>query len=220
MLDFLRALFDPLFDLLGAMLMAFHGLGAPWWLAIVMLTIVVRTFLFPLTMGQLKSARRVQELRPDLQKIREEHEGDLRKQQEEITKLYAERRINPLGGCLPFLVQLPIVVTLYYTIKEFESLEGFRTGGLLWFGNLTVHDPFFVLPVLYVLTMMAAQEFALRNTAPEQRRLMRLLPAVFGVFLAHFPAGLLVYWVANNVVSVLQNFLIYGRPSDPTGKKG
>ena len=185
-----------------------------------MLTVVVRTLLFPLTVGQVKSARRVQELRPDMQKIREEHKDDPRKQQEEMMKLYAERRINPLGGCLPFLVQLPIFVTLYYTIKEFESLESFRTGGLLWFGDLTVHDPFFVLPVLYVLTMMASQEFALRNAAPEQRRLMRLLPIVFGAFLAKFPAGLLVYWVANNVVSFLQNLLIYGRPSRPSSETG
>ncbi len=220
MLDFLRRLADPLFDLLGATLTTFHGWGAPWWLAIVMLTVVVRIALFPLTVSQVRNARKMQELAPEMRRIRQEHEDDPRKQREEILKLHAERQTNPVGGCLPLLVQLPIFVTLYYTIKGFESLESFRTGGLLWFQDLTVHDPLYVLPVLYVLTMMASQEFALRDTTPEQRRLMRLLTVVFGIFLAHFPAGLLVYWVGSNVVSFFQNLLVYGRPPGRTYEKG
>lgn len=211
MLDFLRDLFDPLFDLLGFTLTGFHSLGAPWWLAIVMLTIVVRTLLFPLTIKQVKSMRRLQELKPEMDRIRAEHKEDPRKQQEETMKLYGERKVNPLGGCLPVFVQLPIFLVLYYTIKEFESLESFRTGGLFWFQDLTAADPYYILPVLYIVTMMAAQEISARHAAPEQRQLMRLLPLVFGVVLAvgGFPAGLFVYWVASNVISVVQNYLIY-----------
>ena len=221
MLDFLRNFFDPLFDLLGFTLTSFHSLGAPWWLAIVMLTIVVRTLLFPLTIKQVKSMRNMQELKPNIDAIRTEHKEDSRKQQEELMKLYGERKVNPVGGCLPALVQLPIFLVLYYTIKEFETLESFRTGGLLWFQDLTVADHFHILPVLYVATMMAAQEISARHAAPEQRKLMRLLPLVFGVVLAvgGFPAGLFVYWVASNVISIGQNYLIY-RNATPTESPG
>lgn len=211
MLQFLRGLFDPLFDLMGFVLTTFHGWGAPWWLSIVMLTVVVRTFLFPLTVRQVKSMRNMQELKPEMDRLREEHKDDPQKLQQEMMRLYTERGANPLGGCLPIFIQLPIFLVLYYTIMEFESLESFRTGGLFWFQDLTVADPLYILPVLYIATMAVSQEIAMKNTAPEQKRVMRLLPPVFGVVLAvgGFPAGLFVYWVASNVISVFQNLIIY-----------
>lgn len=211
MIELLGNLFDPLVTLLGAGLQLFHGWGAPWWLSIVMLTIVVRTALFPLTVRQVKNLRQLQELRPALGEIRERHGDDPQEQQQAMMKLYEERGVNPLGGCLPLVVQMPIFLGLFYTIKEFENLRSFTNGGLLWFSDLTAADPFFVLPVIFVLTMMAAQEISLRNTAPQQRRLMRVLPVVFGVFMAlgGFPAGLFVYWIANNVIAFFQNVLIY-----------
>lgn len=220
MMHFLRDLFDPLFDLLAATLTTFHGWGAPWWLSIVVLTFVVRTLLLPLTVRQVKSMRKLQELRPEMDKIREKHKNDPGKQQEEIMKLYGERRVNPLGGCLPIFVQLPIFLVLYYTIQEFERLNSFRTGGLLWFQDLTVADPYFILPIAYVLTMMASQELTLRHTDPQQKQLMRLLPIVFGVFLFSFPAGLFVYWVTSNVITFFQNFLIYRTAPNPAGGRG
>src|SRR5215210_7418019 len=194
MLDFLRNLLDPLFNIMGGTLSTFHGWGAPWWLAIVMLTIVVRTLLFPITYRQVKSMRRMQDLKPDMDRIRAEYKDDVQKQREEMAKLYRERQVNPLGGCLPVFIQLPIFLVLYYTIRHFDTLESFRTGGLLWFQDLTIYDHLFILPVLYVLTMMASQELTIRNTATQQKQLMRFLPIIFGVFLARFPSGLFVYW--------------------------
>lgn len=222
MLDFLRELFDPLFNLLGFTLTSFHSFGAPWWLAIVMLTIIVRTLLFPLTIKQVKSMRAMQGLKPEMDSIREKHKENPAEQQAALMRLYGERKVNPIGGCLPALVQLPIFLVLYYTIKEFENLSSFRTGGLLWFQDLTVADPYHILPVLYIVTMMAAQEFAARRAAPEQRRLMRMLPLVFGTVLAvgGFPAGLFVYWVASNTISIIQNYLIYrNAPTIPSTAK-
>jgi YidC/Oxa1 family membrane protein insertase len=209
MLDFLRNLLDPLFNLMGGTLSTFHGWGAPWWLAIVMLTIVVRTLLFPITYRQVKSMRRMQDLKPDMDRIRAEYKDDVQKQREEMAKLYQERQVNPLGGCLPIFVQLPIFLVLYYTIRHFDTLESFRTGGLLWFQNLTQPDHLFILPVLYVLTMMASQELTIRNTATQQKQVMRFLPIIFGVFLARFPAGLFVYWVTSNFITFVQNYVIY-----------
>jgi YidC/Oxa1 family membrane protein insertase len=209
MLDSLRNLLDPLFNLMGGTLSTFHGWGAPWWLAIVMLTIVVRTLLFPITYRQVKSMRRMQDLKPDMDRIRAEYKDDVQKQREEMAKLYQERQVNPLGGCLPIFVQLPIFLVLYYTIRHFDTLESFRTGGLLWFQNLTQPDHLFILPVLYVLTMMASQELTIRNTATQQKQVMRFLPIIFGVFLARFPAGLFVYWVTSNFITFVQNYVIY-----------
>lgn len=222
MFEFLRNLFDPFFDLLGATLLTFHGWGAPWWLSIIMLTIAVRTLLFPLTFRQAKSMRKMQELKPDLDEIRAKHKDDPKKQQEEQMKLYGERGINPLGGCLPILVQLPIFIVLYQTIKQFENLESFRTGGLFWFQDLTVSDPLFILPIFYVLTMMASQEIMLQRTNPQQKQLMRFLPLIFGGFLAFngFPAGLFIYWIASNVITFCQNFLIYrNAPAVPDARE-
>jgi len=209
MLDFLRNLLDPLFNLMGATLSTFHGWGAPWWLAIVMLTIVVRTLLFPITYRQVKSMRRMQDLKPDMDRIRAEYKDDVQKQREEMAKLYRERQVNPLGGCLPVFIQLPIFLVLYYTIRHFDTLESFRTGGLLWFQDLTIYDHLFILPVLYVLTMMASQELTIRNTATQQKQLMRFLPIIFGVFLARFPSGLFVYWITSNCITFAQNYVIY-----------
>jgi YidC/Oxa1 family membrane protein insertase len=215
MLQFLRDLFDPLFNIMGFTLSTFHGWGAPWWLSIVMLTIVVRTFLFPLTIRQVKSMRKMQELKPAMDELRKEHKDDPQKLQQEMMKLYTERGANPLGGCLPIVVQLPIFLVLYYTIREFDKLESFRTGGLLWFQDLTVYDPFYILPVLYIATMMISSEIAMQNTAPEQKRIMRFLPLVFGIVLLRFPAGLFVYWVSSNVISIVQNLLIYRNAPKP-----
>lgn len=215
MLQFLRDLFDPLFNVMGYILTTFHGWGAPWWLSIVMLTVVVRTFLFPLTIRQVKSMRKMQDLKPEMDKLRKEHKDDPQKLQQEMLKLYTERGANPLGGCLPILVQLPIFLVLYYTIREFDRLESFRTGGLFWFQDLTVYDPLYILPVLYIATMMISQEIAMQNTAPEQKRIMRFLPLVFGIVLLRFPAGLFVYWVSSNVISIFQNLLIYRNAPKP-----
>ena len=209
MIDFLRNMLDPLFVLMGGTLSTFHDWGAPWWLSIMMLTIVVRTILFPITYRQVKSMRRMQELKPDMDRIRTEYKDDVQKQREEMAKLYQERKVNPLGGCLPVFIQLPIFIVLYYTIRHFDTLESFRTGGLLWFTDLTQPDHLFILPALYVLTMMASQEITIRNTSPQQAQLMRFLPVVFGIFLARFPSGLFVYWITSNCITFAQNYVIY-----------
>src|SRR3954451_15932262 len=118
MIEFLKSLFDPLFNLLGSTLTIFHDWGAPWWLCILVLTVVVRSLLFPLTIRQARNMRKMQELKPEKNEIRKKHKEDSKKQQEELMQLYGERRVNPLGGCLPLLVQLPIFITLYSTIQR------------------------------------------------------------------------------------------------------
>ncbi|MBA3423393.1 MAG: YidC/Oxa1 family membrane protein insertase [Rubrobacteraceae bacterium] len=221
MTDFLGNLFAPLTNLMGGALEAFHTLGAPWWLSIVLLTLVVRGFLFPLTVKQVKNARAMQELKPEMDEIRRRHKDNRQKQQEAIMELYKERRMNPLAGFLPLLVQMPVFITMYRVIRHFEeTLRGFDSGGLLWFTNLTAADPYFILPVVSASIMVLAGEVSSKNVNPAQKRMMRFLPLVFTVFIARFPAGLFVYWITSNTFTLVQNLLIYrpgqGRPvTDP-----
>ena len=216
--DFFQNLFSPVVDVLGVVLLYFHNtLGAPWWLSIAMLTVVVRSILFPLTVKQVKSMRAMQDLRPEMERIRAQYRDNRQKQQEEIMKLYQERKVNPLGGCLPILVQMPIFIGIFYVIRKFGGQPGyseplypsFREGGILWFQDLSHMDPYFILPVLSALTLLAATEITAQNVDPQQRWLMRLLPVGITIFLWSFPAGLFVYWITSNLVTLAQNYVIY-----------
>src|SRR5215213_6750300 len=119
--DFFQSVFGPIVNILGGVLLYFHQtLGVAWWLSIVVLTFIVRSLLFPLTIKQVKSMRAVQDLKPEMDKIRAKYKDNKQKQQEEIMKLYQERQVNPLGGCFPILIQMPIFITMYYVIRTFD----------------------------------------------------------------------------------------------------
>ncbi|HZB82978.1 MAG TPA: membrane protein insertase YidC [Rubrobacteraceae bacterium] len=209
-IEFLETLFGPLIDVFGNALEYFHTMGAPWWLSIAILTVIVRSLLFPLTIKQVKSMRAMQDLKPEMDRLRAKYKDNKQRQQEELMKLYQERKVNPLGGCLPLLVQMPIFITMYYVIRGFDQTHpSFASGGILWFKDLTVADPFYILPVLSAVTMLAASEITAKNVDPQQRWLMRLLPVGFTVFLLQFPAGLFMYWITSNLVTLVQNYLIY-----------
>jgi YidC/Oxa1 family membrane protein insertase len=137
---------------------------------------------------------------------------DDRQKQQQLAELYMERRINPLSGFLPLLIQMPVFITLYYTVRSFEShVPGFVHGGLLWFTDLSRSDPYFVLPALFAGIMLASQELVLRNAESRQRGFMRIMPLALAIFLSRFPAALLLYYVTSNSVTFLQNLMIYRR---------
>ena len=216
--DFFQSIFSPIVDVLGVVLLFFHdSMGAPWWLSIAMLTVVVRTLLFPLTVKQVRSMRAMQELKPELDKIRTKHKDNRQKQQEEQMKLFQERNVNPLGGCLPILIQMPIFIGIFYVIRIFGGVPGqtparyesFTEGGILWFQDLSHMDPYLILPVLSAVTMLLSMEITNKAMEPQQRWLMRILPIGITVFLWSFPAGLFVYWITSNVVTLVQNYVIY-----------
>ena len=128
MLEFFQNLFSPLTNILGAILLFFYGYGVPWWLSIVFLTIIVRTILYPLTVKQVRSMRATQELKPEMDRIRDEHREDPQRMQQELMRLYRERNVNPLGGCLPVLLQLPVFIGIFYVILEFGGSAGMIGG--------------------------------------------------------------------------------------------
>ncbi|MGI8865410.1 MAG: YidC/Oxa1 family membrane protein insertase [Rubrobacteraceae bacterium] len=212
--DFFQRLFGPVVNILGEILLFFHyTVGAPWWLSIAMLTIVVRSVLFPLTVKQVKSMRAMQDLKPEMDRIRAQFKDNRQRQQEEIMNLYKERSVNPLGGCLPILVQMPIFIGIFYVIRKFGGVPGlqdptqptFHQGGILWFQDLSVADPTLILPILSAVTMLAATEITAKNVEPQQRWIMRILPIGITFFLYTFPAGLFVYWITSNIVTFCQN---------------
>lgn len=210
MTQFLERVFSPLTGLLGNGLEFFYAQGIPWWLSIAILTVIVRSLLFPLTIKQVKSMRAMQDLKPDMDRLRAKYKDNRQKQQEELMKLYQERNVNPLGGCFPILIQMPIFITMFYVIRGFGAThETFAQGGILWFQNLSQADPFYILPILSAVTMFAASEITVKNLDPQQRWMMRILPVVFTVFLLSFPAGLFMYWITSNLVTLVQNYLIY-----------
>jgi YidC/Oxa1 family membrane protein insertase len=189
-------------------------------LSIALLTVVVRSLLFPLTVKQVKNMRAMQDLRPEMDRIRAQFPNNRQRQQEEIMKLYQERKVNPLGGCLPILVQMPVFIGIFYVIRQFggytigdrvvpPEYPSFHEGGILWFQNLSAADPTYLLPIISALTMLAATEITAKNIDPQQRWLMRLLPIGITVFLLNFPAGLFVYWITSNLVTLIQNYVIY-----------
>src|SRR3954468_20219270 len=145
--------FAPLINLLGSCLEFFYSLGAPWWLSIALLTVIVRSLLFPLTVRQVKSMRAMQDLKPEMDKIRAKYKDNRQKQQEEIMKLYQDRKVNPFGSCFPLVIQMPIFIPMFYVIRIFgDTHPSFTSGGILWFQDLSVHDPYYVLPVLSAVT--------------------------------------------------------------------
>src|SRR5918995_517439 len=232
--DFFQNLFSPVVSVLGAVLLYFHQtLGAPWWLAIVLLTVIVRSLLFPLTVKQVRSMRAMQDLKPHMDRVRAQFKDNPQRQREEMAKVYQDQGVNPLGGCLPILVQMPIFIGIFYVIRQFGGYSlgdrtvppqypSFHEGGILWFQNLSNADPTYLLPILSAVTMLAATEITAKNIDPPQRWLMRLLPIGFTIFLLNFPAGLFMYWITSNLVTLVQNYAIYnygpGKKS-PDGSK-
>ena len=209
-METLGRIFGPLTDLISGVLEFFHAWGAPWWLSVVLLTVLVRGALFPLTVRQVKNMRAVQDLRPAMDEIRARHKEDPRRQQEAMAELYRERKVNPLAGFVPLLIQVPIFIVMYRVIRVHEeTFPGFASGGLLWFADLTVADPYFVLPVLSASLMMASGWISARNVAPRQRRMVLLMPVAFTAFIARFPAGLFVYWITSNAFTLAQHSFMY-----------
>jgi YidC/Oxa1 family membrane protein insertase len=229
--DFFQNIFGPIVNILGVVLLYFHqNLGVAWWLSIVLLTVIVRSLLFPLTVKQVKSMRAMQDLKPHMDRVRAQFKDNPQRQREEMAKLYQEQGVNPLGGCLPILVQMPVFIGMFYVIRKFggtpgrtpPEYESFTQGGILWFQDLAHADPYYILPIISALTMLAATEITIKNVDPQQRWLMRLLPVGFTAFLLNFPAGLFMYWITSNLMTLGQNYVIYnygpGRKTPGSGK--
>ena len=175
-----------------------------WVFSIFALTFLVRLFMFPLTYKSTVSMMRLSELAPKMQKLKEKYKDDPAKFQEEMIKLYSEVGFNPASGCLPILLQIPIFFALYKVLTITADLQ---LEGLLWIPSLAEKDPFYILPVLMGLTMIA-QQFISPSPEKSQNLMMYISAVVFTFLFANFPSGLVLYWTFNNIISLGQSYVI------------
>ncbi len=193
----------PLFWLLEKI----HGVVGNWGWAIVLLTVLVKGAFFKLTEAQYRSMARMRKLQPRIDQLKERYGDDRQRMSQAMMEMYKKEKVNPLGGCLPIVVQIPVFIALYWVLLE--SVELRQAPFILWIVNLSDRDPYFVLPLLNAAFMFATQR--LTPTAgmdPMQRKMMNMMPLVFSVMFAFFPAGLVLYWATNAGLSLAQQYYI------------
>ncbi len=196
---------QPLFWLLTRI----HALLGNWGWSIVVLTMMVKAAFYWLNAKAYHSMANMRKVQPKMMAIRERHPDDRQKQSEEMMKLYKTEKINPLGGCLPILVQMPVFLALYWVLME--SVELRQAPWILWIKDLAAMDPYFVLPLLMGVSMFLQQKLNPAPPDPMQAKLMQWMPWVFTIFFLWFPAGLVLYWVVNNTLSIAQQYVITKR---------
>ncbi len=212
---FIATFLQPLVDLNDAILKFWHNtVGFSWGASIIGLTVVIRAAILPLTFRQVRSMQALQRLAPEMKRIQERYKDDKQRQQQEMMKFYQEHGVNPLGSCLPLVLQLPFFFSLFYLLRSstFKADVGAEKAFLFipdLTKPLTGHPVALgVMIVLYVGTQLASTMLTAMSADPNQRRLMLALPFVFVIFVFRFQAGLLVYWVTTNVWTIGQQLVI------------
>ena len=193
---------QPLFWLLTKI----HAVVGNWGVAIILLTVLIKAAFFQLSATSYKSMAKMRKVQPRMQAIREEYADDKTKQSQALMELYRKEKINPMGGCLPILVQMPVFIALYWMLME--SVELRQAPFMLWIDDLSAMDPYFVLPLIMGASMWFMQKLNPPPPDPMQAKLMQWLPVVFTFFFLWFPAGLVLYWVVNNLLSMAQQYVI------------
>ncbi|MFD2016513.1 membrane protein insertase YidC [Vibrio olivae] len=179
-----------------------------WGVAIMCLTFIVRGAMYPLTKAQYTSMAKMRMLQPKLQAMRERIGDDRQRMSQEMMALYKEEKVNPLGGCLPLVLQMPIFISLYWALMESVELRHSPFFG--WIHDLSAQDPYYILPLLMGASMFMIQKMSPTTvTDPMQQKIMTFMPVMFTVFFLFFPSGLVLYWLVSNVVTLIQQTLIY-----------
>lgn len=198
----LTVIAKPLFWLLEHL----HSLVSNWGWAIVLLTVIVKLAFFPLSAASYKSMAKMRLLTPRLTKLREQYGDDKMKLNQAMMELYKTEKINPLGGCLPVVVQIPVFISLYWVLLA--SVEMRNAPWLGWIHDLAVPDPFYILPVVMAATMLVQTRLNPTPPDPLQAKIMMVMPLAFSFMFLFFPSGLVLYWVVNNILSITQQWYI------------
>ncbi len=187
-------------------LQKFHNITGNWGWAIVLVTLMLKLLFFKLSAAGYKSMAKMRLVQPRLMAIKDRYKGDRARLNQAMMDIYKKEKINPLGGCFPILIQIPVFIALYWTLLE--SVELRQTGFIFWLTDLSTPDRFYVLPLLMGATMLIQQKLNPAPMDPVQQKVMSILPIVFTVFFAFFPSGLVLYWVVNNTLSIVQQWVI------------
>ena len=193
-----------------------HSLVGNWGWSIIFLTMLIKGIFFPLSAASYKSMARMRAVAPKLAALKEQFGDDRQKMSQAMMELYKKEKINPLGGCLPILVQMPVFLSLYWVLLE--SVEMRQAPFMLWITDLSIKDPFFILPIIMGATMFIQQRLNPTPPDPMQAKVMKLMPIIFTFFFLWFPAGLVLYWVVNNCLSIAQQWYITRKVEAATKK--
>ncbi|PHS72714.1 MAG: membrane protein insertase YidC [Cycloclasticus sp.] len=196
---------EPIFWLLSF----FYDFVGNWGVAIIMVTFSIKALFFKLSEKSYKSMANMKIVQPRIVALKERYGDDKQKLNQAMMELYKTEKINPLGGCLPILIQIPVFISLYWTLLE--SVELRQAPFALWIDNLSAADPYFILPVIYGITMFFQQRLNPAPVDPMQKKMMQMLPIMFTGFFAFFPAGLVLYWIVNNLLTIAQQTVIMKR---------
>ena len=189
--------------------MFYQSFVGNWGVAIILITLTVRGGLYPLTKKQYTSMAKMRNLQPKLTEMKERFGDDRQKMGQAMMELYKKEKVNPMGGCLPILLQMPIFIALYWVLLESYELR--HAPFMLWITDLSVQDPYYVLPLLMGLSMFLMQKMqpVAPTMDPMQVKMMQWMPVIFTVFFLWFPAGLVLYWLVGNLVAITQQKIIY-----------
>jgi len=194
---------EPIFKVL----MWLHGLLGNWGWSIVALTALIRIFLYPLTQKGMVSMQKIKEIAPRIKEVQEKYKGDPQRMNAAVMEMYKKHGANPLGGCLPLLLQIPVFFAIYRVLLNAVELQG--APWILWINDLSRMDPYYILPILMGATMFLQQRITPSNfTDPLQEKIFKYLPVIFTFFFFTFPAGLVLYWFVNNLFSIAQQYLV------------
>ncbi|MCW8893454.1 MAG: membrane protein insertase YidC [Deltaproteobacteria bacterium] len=202
--------FHPLAKPLMVVLKFFYDFIGNYGFAIVLLTICIKIIFWPLTQKSYKSMKGMQKLQPEMKKMREKYGADKQKLNQEMMAFYKENKVNPLGGCLPMVIQIPVFFALYRVLLG--SIELRHAPFMLWITDLSAKDPYYVTPLIMGVTMFLQQKMTPTNMDPTQEKIMLMMPVVFTFMFLNFPSGLVIYWLTNNVLTILQQYLIRRQP--------
>jgi YidC/Oxa1 family membrane protein insertase len=194
------------------MLRFFYDLSGSYGIAIILLTLAIRLILAPLTLSQSKSMEAMKALQPEMQALQARYKDKPEEYQRKVMELYQEHKVNPLGGCLPMLVQLPFLWALFAVLREFDFGTGF-----LWLTSLSAPDPLYILPILSAVTTYI--QMMMTSADASQKSMMFIMPVFIGYISINFPAGLVIYWVVSNLFSMGQQYLIARQMSPQEGGK-
>ena len=186
-----------------------HEYVGNWGWSIILLTFCIKLAFYHLSAASYRSMARMRKLSPKIQTLRDRHSGDRQKMNQAMMELYKKEKINPLGGCLPIVVQIPVFIALYWVLLETVELR--QASFMFWLNDLATHDPFFVLPLLMGGSMFLQQRLSPTPPDPIQAKVMMFLPIIFTGFFLFFPSGLVLYWLVNNVLSITQQWVITKR---------
>ena len=222
MIEFFSNLFEPIIHILQMILGAFYSVTSAAGLEsygypIILLTILIKLVTYPLTVKQVKSMKAMQEIQPKMKKIQEKYKNNPQMLQQKTGELFRNAGVNPLAGCLPLLVQMPILMGMYYALFNF-TFPSAAASAFFWLPNMSEPDPLYILPVLSALTTFLQQKMTSTEMNAQMKIMMTIMPLFIGWISLKFPSGLVLYWVTMNVVQIIQQWWMY-RSEGPVAKE-